>query len=270
MVINNFLKQAFILLLLCIGITVSAQNNLLKDAFYELRHAENDSIAISANDKFSSLLGEYLKESSAFDSSFNDLTELGTVYSDDKKVRILSWNYSLSDGRFGYGTYLLYRPKTNKPTSVYYLSSNNPTKPNINYKYDANNWYGCLYYKVFAYKKMYFLLGYSTYNDISKIKVIDVLHISNKNISLGNEIFRLDEKSKQKQQRVVFEYSANVQMNLEYDKKSKHFVFDHLSPEEPDLEGMYQYYGPDFTFDALKLKKKVWTLQKDVDIKNKQ
>ena len=85
--------------------TVSAQNNI-KDAFYELRHAENDSIAISANDKFSSLL-EIFKESSAFDSSFNDLTELGTVYSDDKKVRILSWNYSLSDGRFGYGTYLL-------------------------------------------------------------------------------------------------------------------------------------------------------------------
>ena len=68
----------------------------------------------------------------------------------------------------------------------------------------------------------------------------------------------------------MFEYSNNAVMNISYEPKEKRFVFDHLSPENPNLKGMFQYYGPDFTYDALTLKKKRWTLTEDIDIKNKE
>ena len=63
---------------------------------------------------------------------------------------------------------------------------------------------------------------------------------------------------------------AKANMNIEYDPEHQRFIFDHLSPSEPAFEGVYAYYGPDFTFDSLALKKKLWTLESDIDIKNKE
>ena len=62
--------------------------------------------------------------------------------------------------------------------------------------------------------------------------------------------------------RVIFTYDAQISMTLRYDDKIKGIVFDHLikiknDPTEP--------YGPDGTYDALKIKKGKWLLVNDVD-----
>ena len=50
----------------------------------------------------------------------------------------------------------------------------------------------------------------------------------------------------------------------------KGFIFDHLSPEEPSMEGIKASYGPDFSYDGLFYRKKKWTLVSDLDVKNRE
>ena len=44
-------------------------------------------------------------------------------------------------------------------------------------------------------------------------------------------------------------------MTLRWDEKEKLIIWDHLAPIESKYEGMPEFYGPDFTHDALKFKK---------------
>ena len=46
-------------------------------------------------------------------------------------------------------------------------------------------------------------------------------------------------------------------------------IMDHLAPEDSRFEGQYQFYGPDFSYDALEFKKGEWVFQRDVFAKNR-
>lgn len=195
------------------------------------------------------------------------LSNVGSIMSEDGRLRIISWNNRKADGVFEYYTYFIYKKKHNSNSIVKKMVTTNAVKPEINGKYNANNWYGALYYSAFAIKDGYILLGYQTYRDISRVKVIEPLRVSGGEIVLGDDIFLFGNK---KTDRAVFEYSSNTTMSIEYDPITRSFIFDHLSPENPELTGIYQYYGPDFTYDALTLKKKLWRLKEDIDVKNKE
>ncbi|MCQ2351111.1 MAG: hypothetical protein MJ003_03955 [Paludibacteraceae bacterium] len=202
----------------------------------------------------------------AFSIDVSNINNVGSVISDDGKLRIISWNNRLENGSFEYYSYFIFKKNGKSKATVRKFVSKNALKPKNSGKYFANNWYGCLYYKAFATKSGYILLGYQTYQDISRVKLIEPLEIKGNDFILGNDIFRANGK---KQSRAVFEYSANAVMSIEYDKSGKRFVFDHLSPENPNLKGVFSYYGPDFTYDSFTLKKKLWVLTEDIDIKNK-
>lgn len=83
----------------------------------------------------------------------------------------------------------------------------------------------------------------------------------------GTPIFNIGKKVKK---RVIFEYNSQAIMSLRYDEDKKLIIFDHLSPPDPSLEGQYQYYGPDGSYDALKFKKGKWILLEDLDARNKR
>lgn len=206
-----------------------------------------------------------------FSADFSTIQNVGSVLSNDGKLRIVSWNNRHEDGTFEYHNYFIYKKNNKSKTRIYKLTCLNATKPKNNGKYNANNWYGCLYYKAVAINGGYILLGYQTYRDISRVKVIEPLKTDGEKFILGDNVFAINGgRNKKMQSRAVYEYSSNAIMNIEYDHRGRRFIFDHLSPENPNLTGMFQYYGPDFTYDALTLKKKRWILTEDIDIKNKQ
>jgi len=64
------------------------------------------------------------------------------------------------------------------------------------------------------------------------------------------------------------EYQAGRTVLLRYDPENDMIVFDHLSPPNPELEGQFQFYGPDFTFDGLRFKDGKWEYVKNVDVRN--
>lgn len=202
-----------------------------------------------------------------FKAELGSMPNVGSVMSTDGKLRIVSWNNRNTDGTFEYYNYFIYKKKGNAKPQVQKFVCQDAKLPKNSGKYNANNWYGALYYKAIAIKGGYILLGYQTYRDISRVKIIEPLNVGGKNFTLGDNVFQIGKKT---QSRAVYEYSSNAVMSVEYDPKNKRFIFDHLSPENPNLKGMFQYYGPDFTYDALTLKKKRWTLTEDIDIKNKE
>ena len=234
------------------------------ELFNRLYQATDDSARQAANQSLREHLAVVLTHDSAFDYPFASVTHMGKVMSDDGAVRIISWNYRQDAGTYGYEAFVMHRQKGK--VRVNNLSASKGIKPKESDKYNAKNWYGSLYYNIFAIKGTYYLLGYSTYNDITKIKVIDVLSFSGSDLELGAPVFAVGKKNNL---RKVFEYSAKAQMSIQYDAETNRFIFDHLSPSEPALKELFQFYGPDFSYEALSLKKKRWILEDDVDVKSK-
>ena len=95
--------------------------------------------------------------------------------------------------------------------------------------------------------------------------MIDFLSLEKKRPTFGQKVFKKGNKTFS---RMVFEYSYMANMSLVYNSETKQFVFDHLSPEEPSMKGLYQYYGPDFSVDILQERGKIWEYKSDVDVRN--
>jgi hypothetical protein len=58
-------------------------------------------------------------------------------------------------------------------------------------------------------------------------------------------------------------------MTLVWDEKYRRIIFDHLSPAYPELEGQYQFYGPDFSYDGFRYKKGKWVFEEMLDPRNR-
>ena len=117
--------------------------------------------------------------------------------------------------------------------------------------------------------KYYTLLAWDGYDGYSTKKVIDVMYFSGKNkIKFGLPIFKRSKKESQK--RVILEYDSKTSISVKHHKKEKQIVFDHLVPSRIDLEGLYEYYIPEGTFNAYNYKNGKWWLEQDIDIRNTQ
>jgi hypothetical protein len=262
------MRKILLIISLFISFTVSASSlsENLNTYFTQLDSSENDSISISINENIRKEVLSFAEVDSNFYKTSLDCKRIGSVISSDNKLKIISWNYKLSDGRFGYEAIIIKNSNKKKPkVKVWKASCKEAFKPAENKRYSLSKWYGALYYSIIPWKGDYILLGYSTYNNISKVKVIELLSFENKTPSFGEKVFKKENKT---YQRMVFEYSYMANMSLVYSEERNEFVFDHLSPEEPSMKGLYQYYGPDFSVDVLQENRKFWEYKSDVDVRN--
>lgn len=242
-----------------------ASQKSLAPLLEQLQQADADSVKIALNKQIKTQLLAYLQANHAFTACIDSLPYIGSVYDADSTLRIVSWNYGLTSGNYGCNA-IVVKNRRNKAPWVHVLSTESVSLPNEQKKYTAKNWYGALYYRIIKQKNRYLLLGYTMYQPATRVKLIDVLAYDNGKPYLGEKLFDWNGKIKR---RIVFEYSSMVQMLLHYDEVQKGFVFDHLSPEEPSMKDIKAYYGPDFSYDGLFYKKQKWTLQEDLNVKNR-
>ena len=262
------MRKILLIISLFISLTISASSlsENLNTYFTQLDLSENDSITYSINEKIKQEVMEFAETDSNFYKTSLGSNRIGGVISPDNKLKIISWNYKLKDNSFAYETIIIKNSNKKKPkVKTWQLSCPKAFKPTDNKKYNSKNWYGSLYYNIIPWKGDYILLGYSTYNNISKVKVIEVLSLEKKRPTFGEKVFKKGNKTFS---RMVFEYSYMANMSLVYNSETKEFIFDHLSPEEPSMKGLYQYYGPDFSIDVLQENRKFWEYKEDVDKRN--
>lgn len=258
------LRAYWILACMLFATVLQAAQKDIAPLLEQLQLPMADSLKHQVSEQIEQKLVTYFSTKDGLKARIDSLSYIGGVADADSTLRIVTWNYGLSDGTYGFHAIFIKKNGKQAPL-VHAFSTTQSTLPEINKKYTAKNWYGALYYRIVYHKKQYYLLGYNVYQPSTRVKLIDVLTYTNNRPVLGSKNFQVKNKV---QGRMVFEYSSRVQMLLQYDDAQKGFVFDHLSPEEPSMEGIRAYYGPDFSYDGLFYCKKKWTLQEDLDVKN--
>lgn len=225
----------------------------------------------AANYKLISTLVDALKEHNSYSFKFDSVKTITISNSSDQRFRIFSWHVENNDGSFRYYGAI----QINAGPSTLQLIPLNDQTANIKAPMDSllinKNWYGCQYYKIIPVtstpRPYYILLGWKGYNHSKTQKIIEVLTLDNKSAQFGKVIFDGHKDWKYKF-RVVFEYSKQVSMLLNYDNNSKTIVFDHLAPPHPAQENDFSYYGPDLTYDGLKLERGRLKFVQNLDLKN--
>jgi hypothetical protein len=198
--------------------------------------------------------------------SFDKLGKIGKIYSPDRKLRIYSWNIPVNlDENLYYGLIQFYSKQEKKYKTIKLIANNCQEQISSVYQ-----WHGALYYQIaetkYAGQKYYTLLGLDLNNSLSNKKIIDIIKIDD--LSQLNFCPKLIEYKGKMVDRLVFEYNKKAIMTLHYDERKKMIIFDHLSPQKPSLEGKFQFYGPDFTYDGLKFEDGHWKYYANITITN--
>jgi hypothetical protein len=223
-------------------------------------------------EKTAYFMKEILINPASWNADFSGLHDrISILVSKDKKVKVFTWAIPLHNDYYYIGFIQHYNKKTKIPDVFrLYDESSKIKKPEKKYL-SPNRWYGCVYYEMIEkrYKRhrYYTLLGADPDGDLLNRKIIDVLTFRSNGIPRFGYNFR-DENGKPVK-RFIFQYNNQASMLLRWNKQLKMIVFDHLSPSEPKFKGMYQFYGPDFSYDGLKFIKGRWVYEKDVDVRDK-
>jgi hypothetical protein len=220
----------------------------------------------TAANQFADSLYNLIQNEASFEFPFDSLSNIGKIYSPNHRMRIYSWNIPIGVDQNVYYAIIQYYAKLEKKYYTIKMQSVIDQKGIVS----IENWPGALYYEIVETKHAgqiyYTILGFDLNNMITNKKVIDVVSIDN-----FDEFYfchQLIQYNKKMMDRLVFEYSEKASMSLRYSDDKKMIVYDHLSPEKPSMEGNYQFYGPDFTYDGLKFEKGIWVSYSNIDVTN--
>ena len=237
----------------------------------ELYHSKTDKDKLLLNTRLKAMFERTLRLEGSFNFAFDSLREIGRIYSPDKTFRIINWDVLKEDASHEYYGFIQAYDEKHKRYNLYPLADKSADIKNPESTVgDMNKWYGMLYYKIIPItsnrKKYYTLFGLDPNDKLTTKKIIDILYFAPDGTPrFGADLFKMEKKFPK---RVVFEYSADLVMSLKYNEAAKQIVFDHLSPSDSRFEGQFQYYGPDFSFDALEFKKGKWNYVSDIDARN--
>jgi hypothetical protein len=233
-------------------------------------HGATDSLRIAANIRVIHFMEEVLQFKESYNFPFDSLTTIAHLTAPDKSFRIYNWILPAKDGTFKFFGYIQQYNKKSKTTLIIPLKdASEKIEKAEKSTLGPEKWYGCLYYKIlmnkFLGKRYYTLLGWKGYDFRSTKKVIDLLHFVNNKPKFGLSVFKMKKDLKS---RLIFQYSAQAVVSLRYVEEEKAIVYDHLSPPSDNLKGQFEFYGPDFTYDALKFKRGKWFLTELFQAKN--
>ena len=242
----------------------------LKKVGHSILYGETDSIRISSNQRFIDVFEKALNSDNSFLFPFDSVTNVSILNAPDNSFRIMTWNLPAVDGShynyYGYIQTYNKRKNTSKLIPLHDCSDtiSNPQTRKLN----PDSWYGQVYYKMIPCKKggrkYYTLLGIHWIDKLKTQKIIDNISISGDKIVFGNPFIKV----KKFFNRMLFTYSAQVVMALRYDAIKNSITYDHLQPSDPNLDGQYEFYGPDGSYDELIFKSGFWILKNDVDARN--
>ncbi len=242
------------------------QIDSLANLFLKIENTNFDKEKIEINKYLIDYFKEFLKTNESFTADYSNIKKLSTLISDDKILKIYTWNLAFYDGSFQYFGFLQY--KTGNKINIYFLDDKKFKAGNQTRLYQSNSeWYGAIYYEIITKKwnsiTYYTLIGYDAADFLVNRKVIEVLYFDRKNIPIfGKKMFKINRTHTG---RLIFEYADRATMILRFNAKQDCIILDHLAPAEPKFLNMYQYYGPDFSYDALYFKGGKWILEANID-----
>ncbi len=231
--------------------------------------SDKDNERNKLNSSFTKLLFESIQEEQSI--LIDSIPKIAQIWSPEEDLKLTCWNTVYSGDNYSYDCIISYRVKR---TWYHYLLNDASEKIPEPLKQTGTmrRWYGALYYEIIPFgkskEKTYLLLAWDGNDQYSNMKVVDVLWFDEMNTPrFGKQVFQTPFNG---QTRIIFEYSKDAVMSLKYYEKEDWIVFDHLSPLQDNMEGMYEFYVPDLSFDALQYRKNAWYFIQNVDVRGNQ
>jgi hypothetical protein len=244
----------------------------LKSLSYKIINHDDEVVRRNSNNIFIKTLVATLKLDGSFYYPFDSIKSISILTSADKVFRIFTWHLYSDDGTYRY--YGAIQKNNKEKLELYPLFDNSRFIPNAEDTIlNKDSWYGAHYYSISEPQKskrnkQYLLLGWKGNDTKTNKKVIDVLSFDKEGKPVfGAPIFMYNDTAKT---RVIFTYGRNVSMLLRYLPSKKWIVYDHLATADPRQKGMYEFYGPDLSYDGLKYKRRKWYLMENIDLRNEK
>lgn len=284
-------KRALFYFFLFINVFAWSQKN--DTAFNKLKIAEREIIQIEkgfssrkeadrieANKKLLLAWDAIIDDPKILTYPFDSIKGISILSPKDKKFKLITWNLNKSDGTEAYFGYLvvnnskrikkgLFKHETIEEYEHFKLLDRSADIKNPEtYIGTTDKWFGMLYTSLVECDGFYTLIAWDGNSKLITRKFVDVLYFKPDGTPVfGKDVFKFPRKNPR---RLMFEYSSEVTMSLKYNEKRNQITYSHLAPKEEGslLEGQYQYYGPDGSFDALELKKDKWVTVEDIDARN--
>lgn len=273
--------------LLCcfIGFTAPsfAQKEITKEGLSQLAQLEDSLVVLSDSMynapipdyrvdycvKFTKVLRRALDIPNSFYYPFTKLEQkVHILYPEDKSFRIINWMVAPSDMlRRYYGAVQM----QSADLKLYPLRdfSEKLEKGAETATLNADQWYGCEYYKIMAQniqgEKMYLLFGFNSNGMTSNKKILDIMSITETGPVFGAQVFLLPDARGQRlvpQSRMILEYKKIAQVSLNYDNAKGMIMFNRLMSEINDPNRKNTYI-PTGQTDGLRLENGQYVFVKD-------
>ncbi|MEO6302966.1 MAG: hypothetical protein ABIP51_07320 [Bacteroidia bacterium] len=235
---------------------------------------------IEANKKLIAAWDAIIEDPKILVYPFDSIKGISILSPADKKFKLITWNLNKSDGTEAFFGYLvvnnskrikkgLFKHETIEAFEHFKLSDRSSEIKNPEtYIGTTEKWFGMLYTSLIECDGYYTLIAWDGNSKLIQRKFIDVLYFKADGTAVfGKDVFKFPRKNPR---RLMFEYSSEVTMSVKYVEKRNQIVYSHLAPKQEGslLEGQFQYYGPDGSFDALELRKDKWVTIEDIDARN--
>ncbi len=239
-----------------------------------------ESERVSTNKQFIAAWDKIVNNPAVLNYGFDSLTEVSILSPKNHKFKLITWNLNKDDGTQAYFGYLLvnnskrikksvFKYETEESYEVFKLLDRSAQiKSPENYSGPPEKWFGMLYTQLIECDDFYTLIGWDGNDKLITRKFVDALYFKSNGVPVfGKDIFKIPRKNPR---RLMFEYSSEVSMSLKYVEQKNQIVYSHLAPREEGsvMEGQFQYYGPDGSYDALELHKNKWITVEKIDARN--
>jgi len=235
---------------------------------YTIYNEPSEPERLKANFAFVKTLVSALRTPGSYHFPFDSLSMVSILRAPDDRFRVFSWHVPLNDGSYlYYGTIQLNTPDGSLKMFPL-LDKTYEIKSPETAVTTPSDWYGAQYYRIVPLGKDYLLLGWKGHTARVTQKVIEVLRFEGSDLKLGKEVF--DSDSTRGHTRIIYRLSQNARMYLDYDRAGDRIVMDHLAPPDERDSGLYEYYGPDLTYDTWQLKGTRAVLVRDIPLANSE
>lgn len=246
---------------------------MLRDTSLEIRETSCKSII--------AILASSLKNKNSYYYPFSKIDHLLSILSPpDSTYRIFTWHLYISPEEYKHFGAIQMKGEGLK---LFPLRDKSVNTRGIEFKtLPRDEWFGALYYKISEVDhpsgKYYVMYGFDADGYFNRRKLLDVLFFKDGEPFFGKEVFHKDlleevsdversEAAKEKRElerkkigeekyhRILFGYSAEVAMGLNYNERLGIIMFDHLIPSSGRYKDQGLVFVPDGSYEGYKLAK---------------
>lgn len=211
----------------------------------------------SSNQKFLKGLKLYLSADLNYLDPLTTCTNMLRLESPDERFAIYTWQRP--DEKYRYQQFGLIAGNFKGEAKVIELKDQWDALGDLDFKiFRPQEWPGAIYYTILPVegeKYEYLLLGLNLGETINQ-KVIEVLSVDKRGkVRFGAKRFKIesfrDQVFRKAPMRLILKYNAKYSATMRWNEDAEMVIMDHLAPPEPKMKGLYQMYGPDFSYDGL-------------------